>query len=173
MIHQKKPCRWGCLATSFAMAMDIPVEQFFRIAGHDGGEIIFPGLPEPQRRRGFHIYEAVWVAIQLGYSATPLELLPVIIPSRLAVGTTSTAIAYTPFGVEENHSVFASLIASSRGVLEGMTARENWHAVAYDAGIILDPDGPVYSYTKDECEKRGFYHSRLWQVRRVANEFAG
>lgn len=170
MIHQKKPCRWGCLATSFAMALDIDVEDFFRLAGHDGGEIIFPELPEPQRRRGFHFSEAVWVAIQLGFAATPLEILPAIAPSQPLPNRPPVQVSYTPFGVSFNHTVFASLITSSAGVLEGMTSKGNWHAVAFDVGTIHDPDGPTYPYTLQECEKRGFFHSRLWQVRRVTNE---
>lgn len=148
------------------MALDIPVTVFEFMAGHDGSEIVFPGLPEPQCRRGFHVSEAVLVAMQLGYSATPFELFPMIAPSEGA--SVPFVVHYghqqTP---EYNWNVFDGLIHNHQGVIEVRTQLNRWHAVAFCKGEIFDPDGRTFPYSREACAARGLFTTRLWRVEKI------
>lgn len=160
-----KPNRWSCLATSFAMAFGITTEQFYDIAGHDGSEIIFPKLEEPRGRRGFHISEAVVVGLKLGFTCTPVELHPAI---SNASGSDEHEVFYGPDGTEElNLRIFDAMIDASRGVIECTTRQRNWHAIAFDKGVIYDPDGRTFPYTPSACEVRNLFMYRLWSVQKV------
>ena len=64
---QKQPNRWSCLPTSFAMILDVDVNELIRKIGHDGSEILWPNLEEPYCRRAFHIEEIAMVCYGLGY----------------------------------------------------------------------------------------------------------
>lgn len=167
-MHQLlKPNPWSCLATSFAMALDISTHEFCLVAGHDGGEKIWPELPDPLCRRGFHISEATKVAITLGYSATPLELFPMIQATAMAPyhGTEQVPVFYPPTKDEiGNWMDFANIISYARGVIECRTRNGNWHAVAFEKGVIYDPDGRRFGYTREACESRGLFTTRLWKV---------
>lgn len=158
-----KPYPWSCLATSFAMALGINTTVFQMLAGHHGGEIVFPELPEPQCRRGFHASEAAYVAMLLGHSATPLELFPMIAPSAGTYGPSEVLYGETA-SPQYNRIVFDGLIHNTRGVIECRTRLGNWHAVAYDHGTIFDPDGRVFAYSPENCEARGLFTTRLWRV---------
>ena len=72
---QHQPNRWSCMATAFAMALDIPVVEFINRIGHDGSEIVCPA-DEPGGRRGFHSQECITVALGFGLAATQIELFP-------------------------------------------------------------------------------------------------
>ena len=50
---QRPPVRGTCLPTSFAMAMDRPVEIVAKCLGHDGSTVVWPDLPEPTCRAAF------------------------------------------------------------------------------------------------------------------------
>lgn len=152
-----------------AMALDTSVTEFYRIAGHTGGEIVFPWLEEPLRRRGFHIQEAVYVAMQLGYSMTPIELFPQIAAAKsdlAPLGKDSVMVGYGGDEVQlgNNWILFTRLIDSTRGVIECKTRSGNWHAVAYDQGHIFNPEGEAFPYSRPNCESRGLFTHRLWQV---------
>lgn len=158
---QYKPTRWTCLATAFAMALDIPVKRFFQLAGHDGSEIIFPGL-DPNCRRGFHHDEAVRVALTLGYSATPIQLFPRI---QFKHGPQPHVVVY---GSEHNNWCwFESFIRHRRGVIEAAAPLSN-HAVAFDHGDIFDPDGEQYPYSRQACTQRGLITHQLWIIEKAA-----
>jgi hypothetical protein len=133
MILQKSPNPWSCLPTAFAMAVGINVEQLINSVGHDGGDIIWPNLPEPERRRGFHTQEIIRV-LRTGFSITPIERM-----SRLA-----PRLDVTP-RVIDNENLFDHVVKTTRGVLTGHT-KTCGHAVAYDHGVICDPIGRPYKY---------------------------
>jgi hypothetical protein len=170
-----KPNQWSCLATSFSMALGIPTSVFYEIAGHDGGKILWGWLPEPQCRRGFHISEAVFVAMMANHSATPFELFPVIGPSRSSempkwMGPSDHKVLYGNYALasdETNWSIFEGLIHNHTGVIEARTRSGNWHAVAFEKGNIFDPDGREYPYTREGCQARGLFTTRLWRVEKV------
>lgn len=166
MLLQLKPHSWSCLATSFAMALDIPVRLFELMAGHDGSEIMFPELSEPLCRRGFHVSEATLIAMRLGYSATPLELFPQIAASA---GPSVKPVYYGQTATEEfNWTIFEATIISFSGVIEARTKSPCWHAVAFDKGQIFDPDGRQFAYSREDCARRGLFTTRLWRVTKIA-----
>jgi len=156
MILQFQPNRWSCLATSFAMALDIPVAQFFDLVGHDGSEILYPELPEPVCRRGIHVQEAIEVAWTLGYSSTPFELFP---QSRTSPGGPTHVVKF-PTG---NWDRFSSQIGCRKGVIECVTQIGNGHAVAFLENVIYDPASPIlYPWSRDAMEQRGLITRSLW-----------
>ena len=157
---QTKPNPWSCIGTAFAMALDIPVADFFGFVGHDGSDKAFPMLPDPMARRGLHIQECINASLKLGYAVTPVELFPVI---RATPPSAEEIVVF--FGGDEsaNWQRFEQTIRGSTGVLEGK-GRQCFHAVAYDCGTIFDPDGDEYPYSRAACESRTFHPRRAWRV---------
>jgi len=157
---QTKPNPWSCVGSAFAMVLDISVAEFFGHVGHDGSEIAFPMLPDPMARRGLHIQECIAACVKLGYAATPVELFPVI--QATTPGENNIIVL---FGDDElaNWRRFEHTIQTSAGVLEGV-GRRCLHAVAYDHGMIFDPDGDYYPYSRPACESHGFHPRRAWRV---------
>lgn len=165
MTPQVKRHHWACLPTAFAMALDVPVEEFIRLIGHDGSEIVCPSLAEPAGRRGFHEQECVSAALALGFACTPIEL----IPNSAFLGGHTRPIEFPPGtqNFDGNRDRFAKHVDRSRGVLTGM-GRSTRHAVAYDRGLICNPDnGTMYCFSFEDCEARSFYPSSLWRVDRI------
>jgi len=147
------------------MALGITNDEFFEHAGHDGGEIIFPEVDDPFCRRGFHISEAVVVAIKLGFTATPVELNPCIVANG-AEGAYPVVYGRSKLS-QTNDAVFKAIIDQSKGVIECTTRLRNWHAVAFSKGVIFDPDGRVFEYTPAACEVRNLFTFRLWSIQKA------
>lgn len=166
---QRKPNRWSCIATAFAMALDIPVAEVFRIVGHDGSEVVFPELPEPIGRRGLHLQECLDVCRQRGFAATPVELFPMIRPT-LMPGHKPGPDVVVRFGQTDdaNWQRFTQLIRTTSGVIEGI-GRRSMHAVAYRQGQIFDPEGDQYDYSRTACEERDFFTRTAWRIDCLAN----
>jgi hypothetical protein len=135
------------------MTLDIAVEDIFAELGHDGGTIFWPDLPEPMRRRGFHVQELIEVALRRGYAVTPFELSPVL------------RCGDKEYCFDARWSAFANTVENSIGVLTGKGVRTH-HAVAYYYGQIFDPDNGVYDYSKAACEARLFYANCAWRIDR-------
>ena len=151
---QRKPNRWTCLPVSFAMVLDIPVQDIFNELGHNGSRILWPDLPEPMCRRGFHIQELIEIALRHGFAVTPFELSPVL------------QCEDKEYCFDERWTAFATVVANSTGVLTGSGVRTH-HAVAYALGQIFDPDNGVYDYSKVACEGRLFYANCAWRIDRI------
>lgn len=152
--------RWQCVITAFAMVLNVHVEDLIRLVGHDGSEIAFPDLPEPERRQGHNIYEMIRVAVNLGYAVTPIPLRPATTPANnpareIIIGTD-----------EGNWNDFSSHLQHSRGIIE-CSGPYGYHVIAYDHGRILDPRGHEFPYTRETCEQRNLYTYRLWRVDRI------
>jgi len=162
---QTKPNPWSCVGTAFAMVLDIPVSDLYGIVGHDGSEIAFPALPDPMARRGLHIQECIAACVKLGYAVTPIELFPVIRPTSANGHEPHEEDIVVFFGDDEaaNWRRFEQTIVTSTGVLEGF-GRRCLHAVAYDRGMIFDPDGDEYPYSQPACKSHGFHPRRAWRV---------
>lgn len=160
---QKMPAPGLCLPTSFAMALDIPVESLMSHY-HDWRQVIFPGLPEPLCWRGVHIQEVIRTAYQYGYAITPHEMFPQIAPPR--PGYDNHVVVY-----DSNEQVFADMVLLSRGVVTGVQGTPLiglvGHAVAYDHGFIYDPNGYEYPYDLQACKSRQFYPQCAWRVDRI------
>lgn len=157
---QVKPNQWSCLATAFAMALDIPITEFFSLVGHNGGKIIDPNLPDPVARAGIHLQEAIDVAWGLGYSVTPIELFPTAITTP---GQEPRVVLFP--GVLGNWGRFVRHLNEGRGVIE-CVGRHCGHAVAFEKGRIYDPDGGEFDYSREACESRGLITVRLWRMER-------
>jgi hypothetical protein len=155
MIKLNKPNTWSCSVTAFAMATDLLISDFIAGCGHDGSEIMFPQLPEPAGRRGFHEQELIAVCIDKGFTCTPFELWPT---SDYGYGLTRSAC---PVRGES----FQRLVQRNSGVITGRTVKCG-HAVAFERGVIYDPDGPEFPFSFEACESRGFYPGCLWLVKR-------
>ena len=151
---------WECMSYSFCMALGMTPAEFYATIGHNGSDIIFPGLPDPMCRRGVHVNECVHVALWLGYSVTPFQLVPVIAANN----------GRRTFVMDPLLGPFDHWINTTRGVLEG-DSHSCRHAVAYDRGMIYDPDGgEPYPWSIQECESRGFYGKQLWIVNKLRHD---
>jgi hypothetical protein len=153
---QQRPEPWMCMPLAFAMALDTPVADLLAAIGHDGSEIVFPSLPEPLRRRCFHVQELIQVALARGLAVTPVELFPVL--QSIEAGPHKTVLY-----PDNNWQRFEETIRASRGVIDGTGARYG-HVVAYDHGRVYDPRGPDYDYSRLACEAHQFYTRCAWRI---------
>lgn len=123
---QTQPNRASCLATSFAMCINEPVESIFELLKHDGTELAFPSQEVPLSYRAFHITEMIWVAQYFGHHVIEL-------PKRLGVsnGLDSVVEIKPPYNLE-------AWLKSHKAVLV-----KGKHAVAWWAGKIYCPSGVI------------------------------
>lgn len=153
--------------------------EFMERLGHDGGEIIFPHLSEPQCRRGHHIQEIIYWLWTHGHKVTPIQLIPMIgdpsgkerpvpieyvtyVDDNVGVTTGPPIAIHDPF--EENYRRFQNTINRHIGVIEGVTPGGKRHAVAFSRGRIYDPDGKQFSATAPEFAANGFHPDIAWVV---------
>lgn len=142
------------------MVLDLPVADLLAEIGHDGGEIVAEGHPEPQCRRGHHVQELITIALAKGYTVTPIELFPQILAPGKEVPV--------KFGesLTDNFLRFQNHMRTSKGTISG-AGRTCEHMVAYDHGRIFDPDGREYDYSREACEMRGFFTRCVWRFDRI------
>lgn len=132
MILQKSPNKWSCVACSFAMTLNVTLDDIVQNLMHDGSEILWEDLPTPQSRRAFQVQELVVYAYTLGFSVTRLDFTP-------ASGPDSTHV-YT-----SNHTQFVEqVMRDTPGVLLGK-GLQNPHAVAWNGYEVYDPSNGVYT----------------------------
>lgn len=163
MQHQLKPESWLCMATSFAMALDMPIAELLQEIGHDGGESVFLTKTFTASKAGHHVQEIIPVCLRKGFAVTPIELAPV---SR----TWGEPPQYHTIGKEDdNWSFFTRQVQSSRGVLEGWVRRMG-HAMAYEFGMIFNPDGGSFTFSREACNERHFTPRLIWRLDRIGNE---
>lgn len=140
------------------MALNTSLDHFFQLVGHDGSEVIFDGLSSPHNSRGIHLQEAIDVALLLGFSCTPIELMP----ASFTVPDGPTRQLLFPGG---NWPRFARYLRGNSGVAECTTRSGRGHAVAFEAGVIHDPDHLTpFTWSREEMEARGYFTQRLWLV---------
>lgn len=150
MDHQRSPNRWSCLPTSLAMCLDVPVAELIAKLGHDGSEILWPELPEPTRRQGFHVEELAYVCRE--YSVVLACYVPCFGYNPLDTLDTSRDRVY------DFEKEYQELLSLYNGVFTGCYRRsQSSHAVAWNAAEdrIYDPDG-VYA-RRDEFQAESFY----------------
>ncbi len=148
---QKKPERWQCAITSFAMVLDVPVADLIAEIGHDGG--VFPlGL---EQRRGFHMQELIDCCLKRGFAATPVEIFPV------SLDVIGRPYAGHHLGQRDLNLRFYDTLYTTQGVIEGMGIRCG-HMVAYDRGCIYDPDG--YEFSSADFNIYNFEPICAWRI---------
>ena len=160
---ETQPNRWSCLATSFAMALGITVEEFIELVGHDGSEILFPDLKEPWCRRGFHVQEAIYQARNLKWTVTPWELFPQV----AATGSNETRVIFPWGGEAVVWRLFHEYTHVFRGVIEVRTGSGGHHAVAFAGGYAFDPSGCVFQAIDSEFLIRHYYPYKLWLMEKT------
>ena len=140
---QKQPNPASCLATAFAMALNIPVEQVFQELGHNGMAIWWPELDDSLKYRAFHNQEMVDLCYEHGWVLTPIEPNP--------IGTPRIDIQARPFNTQVKAEIrIQAYLDNTRGVLvgEGKTLLGNGsscgHAAAWIEGMVHDPNGTIY-----------------------------
>jgi hypothetical protein len=132
---QHQPNSWSCLPTAIAICLDIPVKDLIRDIGHDGSEIIYPDLPEPQKRKAFTLFEIVEVLLVKRNMLT----LPLF-----------KKYIYSPDGILEvirESENFKEILETNIGVLLGTyIGKSKFHAVAWNnlnMGIY-DPNNMIH-----------------------------
>jgi len=135
---QYQPDVWSCVATAFSMCFDVPVRKLIGMVGHDGSEILWPRIPEPHNRRGFHLQEMVDVGFLLGFAV-------LIIESEI------TLYSNDPIDIRNVKSrlSISDYLEKCEGVILGVWPNGLRHAVAYSRGVCFDPSGDIYELTDD------------------------
>src|SRR5262245_42212493 len=136
MRHLLQPNRWTCLLTSFAMVLETNIDEIVASVGHDGSEVVWPNLPEPECRRSFHIQEMIDFAWEQGYAVTQFQAQPVMRPDP------NESLVYVQY--TNPQARVRRILQDRRAVLTGLAGGRR-HAVAWDGKFILDPNGQVYA----------------------------
>lgn len=131
---QMQPNKWSCLPTAFAIALGVPVGEVIKTIGHDGSEIVFPGLTEPFCRRSFHIQELIDVCTHRNIGIIPVEIAPI-----------SETIRRHTYKIPVLSDRIEYYLIKYTGVLTGIGASGKPHAVAWDGNMVLDPNGGKYN----------------------------
>ncbi|KKN04907.1 hypothetical protein LCGC14_1092740 [marine sediment metagenome] len=138
---------WGCLLSSAAMVLDLTNEELIKLIGHDGGDIVFPGMPEPSKRQGFHIQEIIDIAVKLGYSVMAIEVMP---------ASTTDGENNFDIKIEDHHKRLMGHMNDHTGIITGRGRR--WpHAVAWDGEKVFDPVGKIYDFDDIKMGVQIFY----------------
>ena len=139
--------RWSCLPTAFAIATDHSVQEILRRIGHDGSEIVWPDLPDPQCRRSFHVQECI-LAIADWYYVMPLDQPAMMTPDGKRILEIKTRAM--------------DFIVDGYGVCTG-TGTRNRHAVAFQGNgqtiRFYDPNGLEYDF-----ENQYFTPQTYWLI---------
>lgn len=155
---QMKGESWQCAVYSYAMATGLNAQSLIELIGHDGGEIVFPHLPEPACRRGHSIFELIDAGIACGFATTWVPFDP-----HIEASDSSQVIPVYP--PERNWQRVEDAIQTSIGIIDLQLTR--WaHTVCFAHGDIFDPDGKVYNYDRNLfIGHRTIY--QLWRVDRL------
>ena len=129
------PNSWSCLPTAFSNVIDMPIGAFIDDIGHDGSTTPFDP-PFEDVRRGFHVQECIEVLDRYGYTATRIEVKPML-AAHLTCNPIEVDMRECPVERLERHMAF------SHGVIIGKLIKvaNRGHAVAWMRGKCYDPRG--------------------------------
>ena len=142
MLYQ--PNRWSCLPTAWSYVIGWPLWAVVKAIGHDGSEIRWPNLPEPNCRRGFHAQELIYLGDRFGFVTTTFEP----IAAMMSPGGDEPVVIN--FGDR-----FEKIVKESNGVFTG-EINGCRHVVAWIDGKVLDPDRGQLK-TLDDFQIETFY----------------
>jgi hypothetical protein len=120
------------------MVLGLPLDEVLRRIGHTGSEIWWPDLPEPLRRRAFHLQEMVDLAFDLGKAVIPVEACPTVCPRP------GGQVKVVPASVKR----IQRYMEGNVGVLVGAGAVGR-HAVAWDGAKAIDPCEAINEFHPD------------------------
>lgn len=165
---------WQCLPWAFAKVINHSAAWFMSQIGHDGSSEPYHDFPGV--KRGFHQQECIEVLLKLGYSCTPIELVPQIQPS---IGGPVRQIWFPGGGTQEqsNKDRFEYHLRGTQGVLTGVVTGDNhekWvgHAVAWFGTVRLirdDRKAVPTTYAFEDAGKYNFIPNTYWKVQRIQN----
>ena len=161
MKPQKNPNAWSCLPTAFAISQGDKLDDWLKLIGHDGSEIVRAGLPDPICRKGFHPNEMIYLCVGANFAVTRIELVSQATPGGQYVPTVFDTGGERPFLYQ---------MFNSRGVLDVRTATGVGHALSYEGcggdAIICDPaTGKVFEFRGlEDTSKRGIFITALWRI---------
>lgn len=120
------------------MVLGHSVERIVKLIGHDGSEILWPHLGEPERRTAFHIEEIQYAARSLGFAFICYVPAFMYQPIR---GNLNSVVDVRKFDKQ-----FPEVLLSMDGILLGQGKAGTDHAVAWNhkEGLIYDPNGTIY-----------------------------
>lgn len=118
------------------------MEGLLSAIGHDGSEIIWPDLPDPQCRRSFHIQECLWATRDM-HGWLPLDVEPAMTPDGVRI-------------LEIKSMDVLDFVKWERGVCLGKGVR-NRHAVAFENGKFYDPNGLSYDFENQYFTPQTFW----------------
>lgn len=129
MLIQKQLNNWSCLPTAFAIILNKPATKIIEAIGHDGSEILWPELGEPECRKGFHIQECIKTALYHGWGVIHLDINPIVIKNE-----------FNEYSYGDDTTFILGMLLSYSGVLLGKSFAKS-HAVAwdYETQLCLDP----------------------------------
>lgn len=150
---QKQPNHWSCNLASMAMVLDVHYRELIEEIGHDGSEILYPDLPEPLCRRGFHMQELIDCAVTRFFTCSEIQIRPVGTPDGLAGHEHEI-----DFKISHEERFKKYLDLGYNALLYGMT-RKCYHCVAWewDTKLIHDPNGRVYGLNDCKIKLAGLY----------------
>jgi hypothetical protein len=148
--------KWACMGLSFSKALGIEFAEFVERVGHDGGD--------ESSHKGFHPQECIDVAVDLGFSCTPIQLFCGMVYDE----DKPPIVIWDKPDAFERFRIYMG--RTPRGVCEGIRLRNQvgkgvGHAVALVDGLIYDND-KIYHYS--ECSKHNFHPQTLWIIKKVA-----
>lgn len=159
MKPQKQPTQWACLATSFAIVLDVDVQDLFREIGHDGSEVMHRALPEPERRRAHHVQELIDCCDRRRLAVTHYEACPV-------AGTEEGEHIYLPWDTGAARERFKVKITGIPGVFTGLNPFGRPHAWAWTGVNAIDP-ALGRAVETDQYSVRSFYAIRAVQSSKI------
>jgi len=118
------------------------VWSVIKAIGHDGSEVKWPHLVEPNCRRGFHPQELIYLGDRFGFITTTFEPLAVL----ESPGGNDPIVIELPF---------EKVLKESNGVLTGEINNQR-HAIAWVDGKVLDPSGGRLT-TLDDFQIQTYY----------------
>lgn len=143
---------WGCAFASWAMALGLKLHELYALVGHNGGEKVWPHLPDPACRRSIHPQEIYPLARAQGFAVQTIERQPSLMGQNGEILTI------------DHNGWFYQQIATGYGVVGGATKR-GYHGVYCKAGEFYDPRGAIFRF--DE-KNRDFSPEIFWQTHRIS-----
>lgn len=127
------------------------LDSFVKVTGLKP-EYLTAGLHKNAFERGFHTQEIIRSLVANDWAVTPIELYP--------VGRDLEGNLYPIIFAEENRQFFDKIVKLTAGVITGLNAKRQPHAVACLMGVVYDPaDGKQYKY-----ESFDFHPQCFWKV---------
>jgi hypothetical protein len=117
------------------MVLELEKWAVIHYIGHDGSEIMYHDLKDPNGRRGFHMQEIIDVATQYGVAVTPVQPIPCSTPGPESL---MFEVDFKISPAERLEQYMSGTVGIITGVINGVG-----HAVAWDGTECYDPRGRI------------------------------